>query len=64
MSIALVTHPDYVKHQTGPGHPERPERMRAVTAAIEESGLQEHVAQMTAEPVDAAVLEHVHHRSH
>jgi len=64
MSIALVTHPDYVKHQTGPGHPERPERMRAISAAVEASGLQEHLAQITPEPVDADVLERVHHRSY
>lgn len=38
--------------------------MQAITAAIEDSGLQEHLAQIAPEPVEAEVLEHVHHRSY
>lgn len=30
MSTLLVTHPSFVLHDTGPGHPERPDRMRAI----------------------------------
>ncbi len=30
MSTLLVTHPCFVLHDTGPGHPERPDRMRAI----------------------------------
>jgi acetoin utilization deacetylase AcuC-like enzyme len=30
----LITHPVLERHVTGPGHPERPERMRAVDAAL------------------------------
>jgi acetoin utilization deacetylase AcuC-like enzyme len=30
MSTLLVTHPCFVQHDTGPGHPERPDRMRAI----------------------------------
>lgn len=30
MSTLLVTHPCFVNHDTGPGHPERPDRMRAI----------------------------------
>jgi acetoin utilization deacetylase AcuC-like enzyme len=35
MSTLLLTHPCFVKHDTGPGHPERPERMRAIDQALE-----------------------------
>ena len=30
MTTLLLTHPSFVAHDTGPGHPERPDRMRAI----------------------------------
>jgi acetoin utilization deacetylase AcuC-like enzyme len=35
MSVALYTHAEMFGHQPGPGHPERPERLAAVLAALE-----------------------------
>jgi acetoin utilization deacetylase AcuC-like enzyme len=35
MTTALLTHPDCLAHVNPPGHPERPERLRAVLAALE-----------------------------
>jgi acetoin utilization deacetylase AcuC-like enzyme len=40
MALAFYTHPDMLDHQPGYGHPERPERLAAVTAALEESSLE------------------------
>jgi acetoin utilization deacetylase AcuC-like enzyme len=34
MSTLLVTHPCFVNHLTGPGHPERPDRMRAIDKVL------------------------------
>ena len=34
MTTLLVTHPCFVDHDTGPGHPERPDRMRAIDQAL------------------------------
>jgi acetoin utilization deacetylase AcuC-like enzyme len=34
MSTLLVTHPSFVEHDTGPGHPERPDRMRAIDKVL------------------------------
>jgi acetoin utilization deacetylase AcuC-like enzyme len=34
MSTLLITHPDCLEHRTPPGHPERPERLRAVERAL------------------------------
>jgi acetoin utilization deacetylase AcuC-like enzyme len=34
MTTLLVTHPSFVLHDTGPGHPERPDRMRAIDKAM------------------------------
>jgi acetoin utilization deacetylase AcuC-like enzyme len=37
MTTALVTHPACLEHDTGPGHPERIDRLRAVLAALDSS---------------------------
>jgi acetoin utilization deacetylase AcuC-like enzyme len=34
MSTLLITHPAFLRHDTGPGHPERPDRMRAIDKAL------------------------------
>ena len=36
MTTLLLTHPASYGHQMGPGHPERPERIRAIERALEE----------------------------
>ncbi|HUN39382.1 MAG TPA: histone deacetylase family protein [Acetobacteraceae bacterium] len=35
MATALITHPACLEHENGPYHPENPERLRAVLAALE-----------------------------
>lgn len=35
MSTLLITHPSFLEHDTGPGHPERPDRMRAIDKVLE-----------------------------
>jgi acetoin utilization deacetylase AcuC-like enzyme len=34
MTTLLLTHPVFLEHDTGPGHPERPDRMRAIDKAL------------------------------
>jgi acetoin utilization deacetylase AcuC-like enzyme len=34
MTTLLLTHPSFILHDTGPGHPERPDRMRAIDKAL------------------------------
>jgi acetoin utilization deacetylase AcuC-like enzyme len=34
MTTLLITHPCFLEHDTGPGHPERPDRMRAINKAL------------------------------
>lgn len=34
MSTLLITHPSFVDHDTGFGHPERPDRMRAIDSVL------------------------------
>jgi len=35
MTTLLVSHPSFLEHDTGPHHPERPDRLRAVLAALD-----------------------------
>jgi acetoin utilization deacetylase AcuC-like enzyme len=37
--VELWTSPDFVNHDTGLGHPERPDRIRAISRAVREAGL-------------------------
>ena len=43
MPVGFITHPDYRKHVAGPGHPERPERIRAVLEAVARREIDEHL---------------------
>ncbi|WP_269514419.1 histone deacetylase family protein [Brevundimonas subvibrioides] len=58
MSVALFTHPDMIAHAPGAGHPERPERLSAVLAALDDSdlSLDRHAATEAA----VADLERIH----
>ena len=47
MSTLFVTHPACLNHLTPPGHPERPDRLRAIDLALEQEQFQ-HLARMDA----------------
>ena len=42
----LVYHPDFLLHDAGPGHLERPERLKAIMAGLERSGLLESLVRI------------------
>jgi acetoin utilization deacetylase AcuC-like enzyme len=60
MAVLFATHPAYLEHLTGPGHPERPARLRAVLAGAEAAGVADALVPL--EPVAASRedLERVH----
>lgn len=64
MTTLLVSHPACELHQTGPGHPERPERLRAIRRAVDESGLTDLVEAADVRPVSVDILNTVHLRSY
>ena len=37
--VGIVTHPAYLEHDMGPQHPESPERLRAILAKLESTGM-------------------------
>lgn len=57
-------HPDYLNHDTGPGHPERPDRLRASLAVLQESDIWDHLHAI--EPVPASIdqLCYAHNRAY
>jgi acetoin utilization deacetylase AcuC-like enzyme len=58
MTIALYTHQDMFDHRPGEGHPERPDRLRAVSDALSDSDLD--LAPFDAPLVEAADLLRAH----
>jgi acetoin utilization deacetylase AcuC-like enzyme len=58
--VLLLTSPDCLRHDPGPVHPERPDRLRAVLDALERHGLGEALQRPEVVPVDRALLEAVH----
>ena len=48
----FVYHPDYLKHDMGAGHPESPERLRAIVARLEQSGVMPRLVRI--DPIVAA----------
>jgi acetoin utilization deacetylase AcuC-like enzyme len=56
----LVQDERFRRHQTGLGHPERPERLRAIESALAAHGLQGACVPIEAAPVDLARVRAVH----
>ncbi|MCI0414879.1 histone deacetylase [bacterium] len=52
MSTALFFHDSFLRHDTGPFHPENPERLRAILNGLKEAGLWEGLTHITPEPAD------------
>ena len=51
----FVYHPDYLNHDTGPNHPERPDRLRASLSALQESNVWEQLHPI--EPTSASIAQ-------
>src|SRR5437016_9404734 len=64
MATALITHPDCIRHEMGSGHPESPERLRAILAALKSSGLADSLSILEAPEATREQLERVHDAAH
>jgi acetoin utilization deacetylase AcuC-like enzyme len=60
MAVLLETHPQYLRHDTGPHHPERPARLEAVLAGARSAGLEGALVEVAPEPASRQALERVH----
>lgn len=63
MTTLLVTHPACLEHDTGFGHPERADRLRAVEQALEQERFH-YLAREQAPLADLAVIERLHPRAY
>jgi acetoin utilization deacetylase AcuC-like enzyme len=65
MTTAIVHHPIYEKHDTGPGHPETPERYRVVLDALRaDSGLWNALVEITPEMASQGTVQAAHTKDH
>jgi acetoin utilization deacetylase AcuC-like enzyme len=58
--VLLLTHERYLDHDLGRGHPERPDRLRAVLAGVQAAGLGDGVVAGVPRPATTAELGLVH----
>jgi len=59
-ATGYFTHPAFLKHRTGEGHPERPERLAAIETALKQQGLWDRLAHPVPAPASLATLQLVH----
>jgi acetoin utilization deacetylase AcuC-like enzyme len=64
MRVGLYDHPAFREHDSGPGHPERPERLDAVRRGIREAGLEPRLRMMTPRRATTEELRAVHTAAH
>ncbi len=51
---------DFLNHDTGPGHPERPDRLRAITRALKSTGLWDKLTHLPFTQADIAIPGLIH----
>jgi len=64
MATAIFTHADCIRHEMGAGHPESPQRLKSVLAALEASGLASRLTMREAPEASREHLERVHDSAH
>jgi len=63
-AVGFVTDPVFQAHETPPGHPESPRRLRAVLDHLGQTGLRAHLREVPARPAARAELLAVHDAAH
>ncbi len=64
MTTAYITHPDCLRHEMGPGHPECPERLVAINEQMRASGLLDQLRCLEAPLAETGDLARVHNASY
>lgn len=64
MKLHVVWHPSSLDHDPGPGHPERPERVRAILEELRAPPMAQTIVWHQAEPASEAALARVHSPSY
>lgn len=61
---AFIYHPDYLNHDTGYGHPERPDRLRASLAALQNSDVWNQLHHIDPQPATIEQIAYAHNPSY
>jgi len=64
MSTGLVFDDRFLLHDTGPGHPERPARLRAIGDRLRKAGLCDRMTRIEAKPADLKWVRRLHDADH
>jgi len=64
MATGLVYHSDYLKHETGHGHPESPERLISIMDRLGETGLLKELSLIEPRPAGEEDILLIHSRDH
>lgn len=65
MTTAIIHHPIYEKHDTGPGHPEMPSRYRVVMDSLQkDEGLWSSLTEITPEKASQGLVQAAHTKEH
>ena len=64
MKTAFLTHPLFLEHDTGPGHPERPQRLTAIWNHLREVGLWDELQHLPFEAATYADIARCHTPAH
>src|SRR3979490_2280180 len=64
MTTAYITHPDCLRHEMGPGHPESPARLGAINEHMRTSGMLDELRCLEAPLADEDALKRVHRPSY
>lgn len=64
MATAIVFDERYLRHDAGHGHPERPERIKAIGKRLRANGIWDRLRHLKAMPADVAWIEKIHPAEH
>lgn len=64
MKTAFYTHPNFSLHFNGDGHPESPQRLKAITAAVREAEIWDELAHLSFQPATELDLARCHTQAH
>lgn len=64
MAVVFISHERYLDHDPGRGHPERPERLKAVLDGVRHADLTEAIELVVPRPADRTDVERVHSAAH
>ena len=64
MTTALIHSPRFLEHDTGRGHPERPDRLRAIDRALHEHRLHDRLTPLDFHPAGDDAIARIHARAY